>query len=326
MGTVIVLLIIGVVLYGLVKALGASDSSPKQPYQPVCKTQNAASNTTPKPQASERQEVKAIVIKLHKEVIKSMEYCERLQEHGNIEFYDDIKSELSSIEDCIVDFSDKETDLFDLISTIEFADDEIKKFTSSNDLGNKTKLEVSSAISAYANALDNYDSDLSMKFKVPSAVTTINKPKGELIAPSVKPKSKELKNPKAETIRQQGKITIEGIEVNLWQKHSRISVGDGNWNKVKSYAELNEASTGELGKVVLSGVMQIPRSEASEIAASLGFKVHAAISKKTDFMVIGTRNVSPSKIAKALELNENGADIKFVDETTFLEVLAENMN
>lgn len=322
---IVTIVIIGAVIYGIIKAVMSSSSSPKQTYQPVSyRTQNTTPN--PKPQASEKQEVKAIILKLYKEVIRSMEYCDQLAEHGNAEFYQNIESELLNIEGCIIDFSDNETELYDLISTIEFADEEIKKLTGSDDLGNKTKLEISSAISAYANALDNYDEDLSMKFKIPSAATTYNKPKTKQTTPSAKAKSKALKNPKAEIIRQQGKMTIEGIEVNLWQKHSGVSVGDNDWNKVKSYAELNETSTGELGKVVLSGTMQLPRAEISEIAANLGFKIHANISKKTEFLVIGTRNVSPTKIAKALEVNEKGADIKFVDENTFLEVLAENMN
>jgi len=145
----------------------------------------------------------------------------------------------------------------------------------------------------------------------------------------VEKKTKEycpLKSAEAENLRQQGKIVVEGIEVNLWQKHSTDTVADNAWNDVKSYAELNAQTDGKLGKVVISGTMQIPRSEASEIASNLGFKVHSNVSKLTDFMVIGTRNVSPSKIAKALKLNENGADIKFVDVNTCLEVLAENMN
>lgn len=135
-----------------------------------------------------------------------------------------------------------------------------------------------------------------------------------------------LKNEEAQRLREKGKIVIDGIEINLWQGHSFASVStQETWNKIKSYTFLNSLSDGENGHIVITGVLQIPRQEAAEYATKLGFKVHSNPSKTTNIIVIGSENVSPSKIAKAIELNKNGAEIKFMDELTFLSMMAENI-
>ena len=135
-----------------------------------------------------------------------------------------------------------------------------------------------------------------------------------------------LKNEEAQYLREKGKIAIDGIEINLWQGHSFASVStQETWNKIKSYTFLNSLSDGENGHIVITGVLQIPRQEAAEYATKLGFKVHSNPSKTTNIIVIGSENVSPSKIAKAIELNKNGAEIKFMDELTFLSMMAENI-
>lgn len=135
-----------------------------------------------------------------------------------------------------------------------------------------------------------------------------------------------LKNVRAQSFMEQKKVTIDGIELNLWTGHSQENVlSQITWNKVKSYTELNDNSSGENGGIVITGRWQIPRQEVSEYAIKLGFKVHSALSKKTDFLVVGSDNVSPTKIAEMQELNENGANIVLVDEMTFLEMLAEQI-
>lgn len=136
----------------------------------------------------------------------------------------------------------------------------------------------------------------------------------------------KLKNTAAQALMVQGTCVIDGIEVSFWQGHSYGSVStQATWNKVKSYTELNSNSSGENGSVCITGVLQIPRQEACEYAASLGFKVRSNISRHTNYVVMGSENVSPSKIAQALELKRDGADIQFMDEIAFLTLLSENM-
>lgn len=59
--------------------------------------------------------------------------------------------------------------------------------------------------------------------------------------------------------------------------------------------------------------------KSAKYSVKLGFKVLAEVSKFTDYIVISNENVSPSRIAKAIEINKifpNG--IKFIEENTFL--------
>ncbi|NQX96956.1 MAG: hypothetical protein HRT73_03630 [Flavobacteriales bacterium] len=136
-----------------------------------------------------------------------------------------------------------------------------------------------------------------------------------------------LKNKDAQLLKEKVKIVIDGIEINLWQHHTYHSVSSyEGWNKVKSFTDLNSKTSGENGDLVFTGIFQIPRKEALEYAIKLGFKVHSNVSKNTNFVIIGSENVSPSKISKALRLNkEKNAGISFVDENTFLLMVDENL-
>lgn len=137
----------------------------------------------------------------------------------------------------------------------------------------------------------------------------------------------KLKNERAQELMEQKTIHIDGIELNLWGGHSFDSVkGQMTWNKIRSFAELNGNSTGENGSIVITGILQIPRKEAAEYAISLGFKVHSKLSRKTNFLVVGSSNVSPTEIAFMQKYNEEGATIKLVEELEFLNMLSEYVN
>ena len=136
-----------------------------------------------------------------------------------------------------------------------------------------------------------------------------------------------LKNSLAQQLFEQHEIVIDGIRINLWRGHTFDNVKvNQTWNRIKSFAELNESAIGDNGIVVFTGIMQIPRVEAAEYAIKLGFKIRANVSRKTDFVVIGSENVSPSKVARVIELNKNGADIHFVDELSFLQLVEDNID
>ena len=138
---------------------------------------------------------------------------------------------------------------------------------------------------------------------------------------------KKLKDKEAQKLREQVKVVVDGVEINLWQysTFSNVATHEG-WNKVKSFTRLNSLTDGINGDLVFSGVFQIPRKEVLEYAVRLGFKVHQNVSKNTDFVIVGSDNVSPSKVSKALKLNkEEGVDIKFIDENTFLSIVEENL-
>jgi len=137
----------------------------------------------------------------------------------------------------------------------------------------------------------------------------------------------QLKNNLAQEFMEQKTIIVDGYEINLWTGHSQQNIRiQERWNAIKSYSLLNSCSDGSCGDIVLTGIMQIPRSEIAEYAINLGFRVHSSVSRNTDYLIFGSENVSPSKIARAIELNSEGANIQFVDELSFLQIIADNYN
>ena len=137
----------------------------------------------------------------------------------------------------------------------------------------------------------------------------------------------QLKNKLAQEFMEQKTIIVDGYEINLWTGHSQQNIRiQERWNVIKSYSLLNSCSDGSCGDIVLTGVMQIPRHEIAEYAVNLGFRVHSSVSRNTDYLIFGSENVSPSKIATAIELNSEGANIQFVDELSFLQIIADNYN
>jgi NAD-dependent DNA ligase len=141
------------------------------------------------------------------------------------------------------------------------------------------------------------------------------------------PSKFQLKNKLAQDLLEQEVIILEGKEVKLWTgpSSSNIQLQEA-WNKIKSYTELNDNTTGENGSVVFTGKMQMQRQEIAYCATKLGFNVHSSVSRNTDYLIFGTENVSPTKVAESIELNAQGANIQFVDEDAFLRLIFDNFD
>ncbi len=138
---------------------------------------------------------------------------------------------------------------------------------------------------------------------------------------------KELKNSIAQKLREKSSMELNGITVHFWTGHTKESIAtQHNWNKVKSCSFYNQHSTGDNGHIVVTGIMQIPRHEVLEYATKLGLKVHSTVTLETNLIVLGSDNVSPTKIAKALKLIEKGYQIEFLDENAFLEIVIDNLD
>lgn len=144
------------------------------------------------------------------------------------------------------------------------------------------------------------------------------------LAPKKEKKPVQLKNKEAQKLMEKRKVSIDGVELNLWHGHSfdSISVQEG-WNKVKSFTEMNQKTNGENGSLVFTGVMQITRQEAENYAVNLGFKVHGDVSRNTNYVVVGSENVSPTKITKVNKLKAKGVAIRIISEVEFLEMVSE---
>jgi DNA polymerase-3 subunit epsilon len=74
-------------------------------------------------------------------------------------------------------------------------------------------------------------------------------------------------------------------------------------------------------KVVFTGVLHnIERHSAAAIVQNMGADVDTEISKKTDFVIMGT-DPGPSKLNKIVQYNNEGSNIKIIYETEFLKMI-----
>ena len=87
---------------------------------------------------------------------------------------------------------------------------------------------------------------------------------------------------------------------------------------------------GELyGEVaVFTGALEIPRSEAADLAASIGCTVAAGVTKRTSLLIVGDQDVSKlagkgksSKHLKAEQLIREGQRIRIIRESDFIELV-----
>lgn len=151
--------------------------------------------------------------------------------------------------------------------------------------------------------------------------------KKELHQPKINKPEIKLKNNDAELLRQKETITLNGETFHLWQHPTRDNIRSSmTWDKMPPYKELNAQSTGENGTICITGTFQISRKEVVEYATAANYFVRGSVSRFTDFLVIGTENISPNKLAKTFELINKGEKLKIVDENTFLQLLAEKLN
>lgn len=80
--------------------------------------------------------------------------------------------------------------------------------------------------------------------------------------------------------------------------------------------------------IVFTGALEIPRREAADLAASVGFEVGAGVTKKTTLLVVGDMDVQrlaghekSSKHRKAEELAAAGSPIRIIRETDFKQLI-----
>ncbi|MGL4957232.1 MAG: exonuclease domain-containing protein [Bacteroidales bacterium] len=80
-------------------------------------------------------------------------------------------------------------------------------------------------------------------------------------------------------------------------------------------------------KVVFTGDMEsIKRNIAAEKIQAMGADINTSISRKTDIVVVGSKNVGPSKMQKIADFNEQGAGIRLIYEEEFLRLIDDNLS
>lgn len=99
---------------------------------------------------------------------------------------------------------------------------------------------------------------------------------------------------------------------------------------VPNVDQINEGSPLNGKNCVFTGTLSIPRADAVQIAVNCGAAVRSAVSKNTDFLIMGDQDLSrvadgmSAKEEKAHALNESGdANIKIIGESEFIEMVGE---
>jgi DNA polymerase-3 subunit epsilon len=125
-------------------------------------------------------------------------------------------------------------------------------------------------------------------------------------------------------------IEKTGLDINAWLKRVTQPIDPEN---LSSGAAINRDGNpeGELyGEVmVFTGALEIPRREAADLAASIGCKVTAGVTKKTTLLVVGDQDITKlagkeksSKHLKAEQLIQKGQNIRIIKESDFKELVS----
>lgn len=124
-------------------------------------------------------------------------------------------------------------------------------------------------------------------------------------------------------------IEKTGLDVNAWLKRIKQPIDPEN---VSSGAAIKRDGNpeGELyGEImVFTGALEIPRRDAADLAASIGFTVAAGVTKKTTLLVVGDQDITKlggkeksSKHIKAEQLIKKGQSIRILKESDFKELV-----
>ena len=80
--------------------------------------------------------------------------------------------------------------------------------------------------------------------------------------------------------------------------------------------------------LVFTGALEIPRTEAADLAAAAGCEVASGVSKKTTLLVVGDTDVARTagheksgKHRKAEKLIATGAPIRIIRESDFMQLV-----
>jgi DNA polymerase-3 subunit epsilon len=124
-------------------------------------------------------------------------------------------------------------------------------------------------------------------------------------------------------------IAASGMDINAWLRRVRQPIDPATSSK-GSAVNREGNPEGELyGEVIVfTGALEIPRSEAADLAARIGCSVDSGVTKKTTLLVVGDQDVSrlagkekSSKHLKAEQLITQGQSIRILRESDFKELV-----
>jgi len=112
-----------------------------------------------------------------------------------------------------------------------------------------------------------------------------------------------------------------GFTIDAWMKRVRQPI-DPESGTIKRQGNPEGALSGEV--LVFTGALQLPRTEAAELAAAIGCQVDTGVTKRTTLLVVGDQDVKrlaghekSTKHRKAEELIQKGHPIRILRETDF---------
>lgn len=121
-----------------------------------------------------------------------------------------------------------------------------------------------------------------------------------------------------------------GLDINGWLKRVNQPIDPANISTraaIKRDGNPEGALYGEV--MVFTGVLEMPRREAADMASRIGCQVGSGVTKKTTMLVIGDQDVTKlagegksSKHRKAEQLIAKGIPIRILRETDFKELVA----
>ena len=124
-------------------------------------------------------------------------------------------------------------------------------------------------------------------------------------------------------------MEVTGLNLESWFARVKQPI-DPSKSSVRSAIKREGNPEGELyGEVIVfTGTLEIVRSEAADLAASIGCSVASGVTKKTSLLVVGDQDVSKlvgkeksSKHLKAEKLISKGQKIRIIKESDFKELV-----
>ena len=122
-----------------------------------------------------------------------------------------------------------------------------------------------------------------------------------------------------------------GLSIADWMEDGKyVSAKSSNKKKFAPKVSIKGNEEGRFFglNICFTGELSIKRAEIATVAAKHGFTVKAGASKKLDYLVVGTPDLSllnghdkSSKQRKTEELVQQGEDIKIIEEHEFLKIL-----
>lgn len=125
-------------------------------------------------------------------------------------------------------------------------------------------------------------------------------------------------------------IQHSGIDLPGWLDRVNGPVGAGvGYRPIESSGNPQGIRAGEV--LTFTGSLRIPRREAADLADSIGCRVASNVTKKTTIVVVGDQDLDrlgghekSTKHRKAEELITNGAEIRILGESDFLEMVRQS--